>query len=309
MYHVGIIGSGPAGLTAAIYLSRGGIKTTLWSGSEPGGQLTLTTEVENYPGFGTPVLGSVLMQEMMKQAQACGTVILSDTVFDFKQEQKKFIVQTHYDDTVCDALIIATGAKAQWLGLESEERFRGYGVSSCAVCDGRFFKDRVVAVIGGGNTAAEEAIYLSNQCSQVLLIHRREQLRAEKILQNRIFEKPNIRVLWNHVLEEVVGIESPYKQVTGISVRNVVSQHFHQLEVNGVFIAIGHKPETHWMHGKIELDERGYIVCPPGNTKTSIPGVFAAGDVMDSVYRQAVTAAGFGCMAALEAVNFLETEN
>ncbi|ETZ04536.1 MULTISPECIES: thioredoxin-disulfide reductase [Holospora] len=307
-YHIGIIGSGPAGLTAAIYIARGGFKTTVWAGSDPGGQLKLTTEVENYPGFSSPVLGSVLIKEMTEQAKACGAVILSEEVLDFKAEEKKFVVQTYQSNALCDALIIATGAKAQWLGLESEEKFRGYGVSSCAVCDGRFFKERSVAVIGGGNTAVEEALYLSHQCSQVLLIHRRDQLRAEKVLQTRLFARPNVRILWSHTLEEILGEQSPYKHVTGIVVRDVICQQTKQLDMDGVFIAIGHKPETHWMHGKVELTSKGYIACRSGSAKTSLSGVFAAGDVMDSVYRQAVTAAGFGCMAALDAMNFLEAQ-
>ena len=307
MGRIGIIGSGPSGLTAAIYTARGGIETVVWAGSEPGGQLTLTTEVENYPGFPKPVLGPTLIEDMTAQAKACGAVILLEEIIDFQRQENSFSLQGTQKAYTCDALIIATGAKAQWLGLESETYFRGYGVSSCAVCDGRFFKGRTVAVVGGGNTALEEALYLSHQCSQVVLIHRRHSLRGEKILQNRLFKTPNIRVIWNHVLEEVLGTISPYKHVTGIKLRAVDSNNVQHVDVEGVFIAIGHKPETHWMHGKLELDAQGYILCRNNSTQTSCPGVFAAGDVMDSVYRQAVTAAGFGCMAALDAMNFLET--
>ncbi|PPE04221.1 thioredoxin-disulfide reductase [Holospora curviuscula] len=306
MRHIGIIGSGPAGLTAAIYAARGGVKATVWAGPEPGGQLMLTTEVENYPGFKKAVLGPALMEEMTEQAKACGAEIITEEIMNFEKKEKKIILQGTHQYYECDALIISTGAKTQWLGLESEAYFRGYGVSSCAVCDGRFFKDRSVAVVGGGNTAVEEALYLSNQCSQVILVHRRHQLRAEKVLQKRLFTTPNVRIMWNHVLEEVLGVRSSHKYVTGIKLRDLESNVLQQVDVDGVFIAIGHKPETHWMHGKLKLDPQGYILCSKGSTHTSCLGVFAAGDVMDAVYRQAVTAAGFGCMAALDAMNFLE---
>lgn len=305
--HIGIIGSGPAGLTAAIYAARGGFKTTVWAGPEMGGQLTLTTEVENYPGFKAPILGPELMDNMLQQANACGAVVMQEEIVDFSVlPQDKIQVQSHKNTYVCDALIVATGARAQWLNLASESQFRGYGVSSCAVCDGRFFKGRTVAVIGGGNTAVEEAIYLSNLCANVILVHRRDTLKAEHILQDRLMRTENVRILWNHIVEEVLGVEEPYLHVTGLRVRQTHSSVLQDIAVDGVFIAIGHKPETHWMHGKLALTPQGYIQCAPGKTNTSIPGIFAAGDVMDDVYRQAVTAAGFGCMAALDAMHFLE---
>lgn len=304
--HIGIVGSGPAGLTAAIYAARGGFRTTLWTGPEPGGQLTLTTEVENYPGFRLPVLGPKLIEDMTEQAKACGAVLIEEDILDFVLMDSMVSVKSHQNQYTCDALIIATGARAQWLGLESEHEFRGYGVSSCAVCDGRFFKDKRVAVVGGGNTAVEEALYLSHMCTEVTLIHRRNELRAERVLQDRLFNTTNIRVLWNHAIEEILGEQNPYKHVTGIRARDVHTHKHQEFYADGLFIAIGHKPETHWMHGKIDLTPEGYIQCPPGKTTTSLPRIFAAGDVMDSTYRQAVTAAGFGCMAALDAMHFLE---
>ncbi len=305
--HIGIIGSGPAGLTAAIYAARGGFKTTVWAGPEAGGQLTLTTEVENYPGFKVPILGPELMENMLQQAKSCGVVVMQEEIIDFSLlAQERFEVQSHKNNYMSDALIVATGARAQWLNLESETRFRGYGVSSCAVCDGRFFKDRTVAVIGGGNTAVEEAIYLSNICANVILVHRRNTLRAEQVLQDRLMRTDNVRIMWDHAVEEVLGVHEPYLHVNGLRLRHVHSHVVQEVALEGVFIAIGHKPETHWMHGKLALTPQGYIQCAPGKTTTSIPGIFAAGDVMDDVYRQAVTAAGFGCMAALDAMHFLE---
>ncbi len=274
-------------------------------GLQPGGQLTITTEVENYPGFAEPVQGPWLMEQMAKQAENCGAELLFDLVTRVDLSARPMVAETDGGLTVtCDSLVIATGAVARWLGLDSERRFQGHGVSACATCDGFFFRGKDVAVVGGGNTAVEEALYLANMCRSVTLIHRRDQLRAERILQERLLANPKVRVLWDHVVDEILGEEEPLR-VTGVRVRNVKSGALSTLEVEGVFIAIGHDPATQLFRGQLEMDAEGYIATAPDSTRTSVPGVFAAGDVQDKIFRQAVTAAGTGCMAALEAERYL----
>ncbi len=300
-----IIGSGPAGCTAAIYAARAGLAPLMIQGLQPGGQLTITTEVENYPGFAEPVQGPWLMEQMAKQAENCGAELLFDLVSRVDLSRRPMVAETDGGLTVtCDSLVIATGAVARWLGLDSERRFQGHGVSACATCDGFFFRGKDVAVVGGGNTAVEEALYLANMCRSVTLIHRRDQLRAERILQERLLANPKVRVLWDHVVDEILGEEEPLR-VTGVRVRNVRTGALSTLEVEGVFIAIGHDPATQLFRGQLEMDAEGYIATAPDSTRTSVPGVFAAGDVQDKIFRQAVTAAGTGCMAALEAERYL----
>lgn len=302
-----IIGSGPAGCSAAIYAARAGLEPILVHGIQPGGQLTITTDVENYPGFAEIIQGPFLMEQMIKQAEHVGTKIINDHISKVDLLTSPFIA--HGSNTYeAESIIICTGAQAKWLGLPTEQKFQGFGVSGCATCDGFFFKNRKVAVIGGGNTAVEEALYLTNHASHVYLVHRRDELRAEKILQKRLFASPKVEVLWNHELEEVVGTENP-KSVNGIVLRNNITKELKGLEVEGVFIAIGHKPNTDLFKGTINIDEEGYIITSPNSTKTNIPGVFAAGDVQDKVFRQAITAAGTGCMAALEAQKYLQVKH
>ncbi|RED54003.1 thioredoxin-disulfide reductase [Aestuariispira insulae] len=300
-----IIGSGPAGYTAAIYAARANMQPTMVAGLQPGGQLTITTEVENYPGFADVIQGPWLMEQMRGQAENVGTNIVYDIIMDVDFTTRPFRA-TGDSGTVytADSVIISTGAQARWLGLDSEQKFQGFGVSACATCDGFFYRGKEVAVIGGGNTAVEEAIYLTNHADKVTLIHRRDELRSEKILQDRLFKNPKIEVIWDTVLEEIVGDENPLG-VTGLRLKNVKSGEESLLNVDGVFIAIGHKPSTEVFQGKIDMDDDNYILVKPGTTSTNIPGVFAAGDVTDKVYRQAVTAAGMGCMAALEAEKFI----
>jgi len=300
-----ILGSGPAGYTAAIYAARAMLEPILIQGIQPGGQLTITTEVENYPGFGEVIQGPWLMEQMQAQAENVGTVLISDHVAKVDLSERPFrLVGDGGETYTADALIIATGAQARWLGLASEEKFQGFGVSACATCDGFFYRGKEVAVIGGGNTAVEEALFLTKFASKVTLVHRRAELRAEKILQNRLLENDKIQIAWNSVLDEVVGTDEP-KGVTGARLRNVASGEISELPVDGVFIAIGHKPSTELFTGQLEMRANGYIETAPGSTATSVPGVFAAGDVTDETYRQAVTAAGLGCMAALDAERFL----
>ena len=300
-----ILGSGPAGLTAAIYAARAGLEPMLVHGLQPGGQMTITTDVENYPGFADVIQGPWLMEQMEKQAGSVGTVFHQDIVTEVDLKALPFRCQGDTGDVYTgDTLIICTGAQAKWLGLESEQKLQGFGVSACATCDGFFYRDRPVAVVGGGNTAVEEALYLTNFASKVTLIHRRDGLRAEKILQKRLFANAKIEMLWDHVLDEIVGDSEP-PSVTGARVRNVKSGDTSDLAVDGVFIAIGHKPQTELLAGQLEMDDEGYLATRADSTATAIPGVFAAGDVQDHVYRQAVTAAGTGCMAALEAEKFL----
>ncbi|MCF8495691.1 MAG: thioredoxin-disulfide reductase [Alphaproteobacteria bacterium] len=301
-----IIGSGPAGYTAAIYAARANLAPLLVTGMEPGGQLMITTDVENYPGFADVIQGPWLMEQMKAQAVHMGTVMIIDYInkVDFSARPFKAWGESGALYTA-DAVILATGAKARWLGLDSEKIFRGRGVSACATCDGFFFKGQEVAIVGGGNTAAEEALFLTNFCSKVTLIHRRDSLKAEKILQDRIFKNPKIEMLWDTAIEEIVGNE---KGMTGLRLKNVKTGAEFSLNAQGLFVAIGHDPATDVFRGHLAMDAAGYIATAPDSTATSIPGVFAAGDVADHVYRQAVTAAGMGCMAALEADRFLAAQ-
>lgn len=300
-----IIGSGPAGLSAAIYAARASLEPTLIHGMQPGGQLTITTDVENYPGFAKTIQGPWLMQEMEQQAEHVGTKMVHDYVEKVDLKNKPFKAYTSSGDVYeANSIIISTGAQAKWLGLDSEQEFQGFGVSGCATCDGFFFKGKKVAVVGGGNTAVEEALFLTNHASKVYVIHRRDAFRAEKILQERLFANDKIEVIWDHTLEEVVGEKDP-KAVTGIKVKNVKDGEIKDIKCEGVFIAIGHKPNTDMFKDQVKMDEEGYILTAPDSTETNIPGVYAAGDVQDKIYRQAVTAAGTGCMAALQADKFL----
>ena len=300
-----ILGSGPAGATAAIYAARAMLKPVMIAGIQPGGQLTITTEVENYPGFAQAVQGPWLMEQMQAQAEHVGTKLIQDTIAAVDLAHRPFALTgdsgTRY---TADALIVATGASAKWLGLPSEDKFQGFGVSACATCDGFFFRGKKVAVVGGGNTAVEEALFLTNFADKVTLIHRRGELRADKTNQQRLHEHPKVHVLYDTVIEEVLGTEQP-RSVTGIRTRNAASGQIGTLEVDGLFIAIGHSPATELFKGQLDMDAEGYLLTAPDSTRTSVPGVFAAGDVKDKVFRQAVTAAGMGCMAALEAERFL----
>jgi thioredoxin reductase (NADPH) len=300
-----ILGSGPAGYTAAIYAARAMLEPVVIQGNQPGGQMTITTDVENYPGFAEVVQGPWLMEQMQTQAAHVGTEIVMDHISKVELARRPFRLEGDSGDTYsCDALIIATGAQARWLGLPSEEKYKGYGVSACATCDGFFFKGKEVVIFGGGNTAVEEALFLTNFASKVTLVHRRDSFRAEKIMQERLFKNPKIEVVWNSVLHEVAGTDDP-KTVTGVKLKNVKTGKVSPLRVDGVFIAIGHEPATQLFKGQLEMKASGYLVTEPDSTRTSIPGVFAAGDVKDEVFRQAVTAAGMGCMAALEAERYL----
>ncbi|HVM78287.1 MAG TPA: thioredoxin-disulfide reductase [Stellaceae bacterium] len=304
-----IIGSGPAGYTAAIYAARANLKPILVQGIQPGGQLTITTDVENYPGFADVIQGPWLMEQMQKQAEHVGTTVIMDLIVKADLSKRPFVCVGDSGDTyVGEALVICTGAQARWLGIPSEEKFRGYGVSACATCDGFFFRGKEVVVIGGGNTAVEEAIYLTNHATKVTLIHRRDALRAEKILQDRLFANPKIDVIWNHVVEEILGEQGPPPRVTGVRLRDVTIGAQREVPCTGFFVAIGHTPVTELFKGQLRLDEGGYILTRPDSTATDIPGVYAAGDVKDKIFRQAVTAAGLGCMAALEAEKFLAAE-
>ena len=297
-----IVGSGSAGLTAAIYAARAGLNPLVLTGIQPGGQLTITTDVENYPGFADIIQGPWLMEEMQKQAQNVGARINFDLVDKTKFNKTPFEIITDSGKTIfTDSVIIATGAQAKWLGIKGEEKFNGKGVSACATCDGFFFKNKDVAVIGGGNTAVEEALYLSNICNSVTLIHRREELRAEKILQQRLFAKKNVNIMWNKNVTEIIGDQNG---VNAINLLDNISKKNSIYKINGMFVAIGHDPATQAFNDSIDLDSEGYIISTE-NTKTSVDGVFAAGDCVDKIYRQAVTAAGMGCMAALDAEKWL----
>ncbi|PPR77134.1 MAG: Thioredoxin reductase [Alphaproteobacteria bacterium MarineAlpha2_Bin1] len=295
-----ILGSGPAGLSAAIYCSRANLQPLLIHGIQPGGQMTITTDVENYPGFEDVIQGPWLMEQMQKQAQKVGTKFINDNIssVDFSQKPFKCFGDSG-NKYVSDIIIISTGAQASWLGLDSEEKYKGFGVSACATCDGFFFKEKNVAVIGGGNTAVEEALYLTNHARKVTLIHRRNELRAEKILQERLYNNDKIEIIWDTVVEEVIGSENPLS-VEKIKLKNLLTQDTTYLNISGLFIAIGHIPNTGLFKDFIKMDNAGYIITKPDSTKTNIDGIFAAGDVQDSIFRQAVTAAGTGCMAALE---------
>jgi thioredoxin reductase (NADPH) len=303
-----VLGSGPAGYTAAIYAARAGLQPILIQGITPGGQLTTTTDVENYPGFRDVIQGPWLMEEMQVQAEHVGTKVIWDHIAEVDITSRPFRLAgdngTHY---FADALVIATGAQAKYLGLPSEEHMKGRGVSACATCDGFFYRGKKVAVIGGGNTAVEEALYMTNHSHDVTLIHRRDSLRAEKILQDRLFANPHINVIWDSEVAEFVGGGDP-EALVGLDIKNKLTGETNRLEVEGAFVAIGHKPATELFVGKLELDGDGYIQVEPGTTRTNVPGVFACGDVMDKIYRQAVTAAGTGCMAALDAEKYLAAQ-
>jgi len=301
-----IIGAGPAGYTAAIYAARANLHPIQLLGPQPGGQLTITTDVENYPGFKDVIQGPWLMDQMNAQAAHVGTDMRFESVETVDFSKRPFVVTTDTPTTyTADTVIIATGAQAKWLGLDSELHFRGYGVSGCATCDGFFFKDKKVAVIGGGNSAVEEAIYLTNHCAHVTLIHRRDHLRAEKIAQDRLFKNPKISVLWDTVVEEFTGNDQPVRSLTGLKLKNLKTQEVINQPFDGAFVAIGHTLMSTPFKDQLKCDHEGYILTTPGSTATSIPGVFAAGDVQDKIFRQAVTAAGQGCMAALEAEKLL----
>ena len=300
-----IIGSGPAGYTAAIYAARAMLEPTLVQGLQPGGQLTITTDVENYPGYGDVIQGPWLMEQMQEQAKNVGTNIINDIIksVDFKCKPFKAISESGTEYTA-DSVIISTGAQARWLGLDSEKKFQGYGVSACATCDGFFFKEKKVAVIGGGNSAVEEALYLTNFASKVYLVHRRDELRAEKILQDRLFKNEKVECVWDSELKEIVGDEDPLN-VKSINIKNTKTNETTSIKLDGVFVAIGHDPATQIFRDQVEMDADGYIITKPDSTLTNVEGVYAAGDVKDKIYRQAVTAAGMGCMAALEAEKYL----
>jgi thioredoxin reductase (NADPH) len=300
-----IIGSGPAGYTAAIYAARAMLEPVLIQGIQPGGQLTITTDVENYPGFADVIQGPWLMEQMQKQAEHVGTKIVTDHVTKLDLSHRPFRLDCDSGDVyLAETVVLATGAQARWLDLPAEQKFKGYGVSACATCDGFFYKNKEVLVIGGGNTAVEEALFLTNFAAKVTVVHRRDSFRAEKILQDRLFKNPKIDVLWDTALEDVVGSEDPLK-VKGVVLRNIKTGAKSERSVDGVFIAIGHTPSTELVVGQLEMKPSGYVATAPHSTATSVPGVFAAGDIADDVYRQAVTAAGLGCMAALEAERFL----
>ena len=300
-----IIGAGPAGYTAAIYAARAGLEPVLVAGLQPGGQLMITTDVENYPGFEQAIQGPWLMEQMQKQAEHVGTRVIHDLIMSVDFTRRPFHCTGDAGDIyLADTVVIATGAQARWLGLPSEARLQGAGVSACATCDGFFYRGKRVAVIGGGNTAVEEALYLTHHAERVTLIHRRDSLRAEKILQRRLFEHPKIDLIWDSAVEEVLGAGQP-EVVAGVRLRNVRTGAEQRLDVDGVFVAIGHRPNTSVFRGHVALDDEGYVLTRPGLTQTSVPGVFAAGDVQDKQWRQAITAAGTGCIAALEAERYL----
>lgn len=300
-----ILGSGPAGYTAAIYAARANLKPILVKGLQPGGQLTITTDVENYPGFADPIQGPWLMEQFQAQAQNVGTEMYDDTIIEADLSKRPFVLKGDSGTVYTgDTLVISTGASARWLGLESEQKFQGFGVSACATCDGFFYRGKEICVVGGGNTAVEEALYLTNFAEKVYLIHRRDSLRAEKILQDRLEKNEKIEMVWDSVIDEIVGDSEPLG-VTGVKVRNVKTDEVSTLPVHGAFIAIGHDPNTGLFKDQLEMDDENYIVTKPDSTLTSVAGVYAAGDVQDKVYQQAVTAAGTGCMAALEAERFL----
>jgi thioredoxin reductase (NADPH) len=300
-----IVGSGPAGYTAAIYAARAMLDPILIQGIQPGGQLTITTDVENYPGFADVIQGPWLMEQLEKQAAHVGTKIVTDHVTKVELGSRPFRLTCDSGDVYfADTLILATGAQARWLGIASEEKFKGFGVSACATCDGFFYRGKKVVVVGGGNTAVEEALFLTNFASEVTVVHRRSSFRAERILQERLFKNPKISVIWDSVVDEIGGIENPNK-VTSVRLKNVKTGKLSELAADGVFIAIGHTPATELVAGQLKMKPTGYVEIAPHSTATSVPGVFAAGDVADETYRQAVTAAGLGCMAALEAERFI----
>ncbi len=300
-----IIGSGPAGYTAAVYAARAMLKPIMVSGMEPGGQLTTTTDVENYPGFAEVIQGPWLMEQMRDQAKAVGTEMIEDHIASVNLQTKPFeAIGDGGQKYTADSIIISTGAQARWLNIESEQKYRGFGVSACATCDGFFFKDKTVAVVGGGNAAVEEAMFLTKFASKVQLIHRRDSLRAEKMLQSKLMANKKIEIIWDSVVQEVIGDNDP-KNVKGLKIKNVKTNKIDELKIDGLFVAIGHDPATQLFKDQLEMDKEGYLTTKSDSTETNIPGVFAAGDVKDKIFRQAVTAAGMGCMAALEAEKFL----
>jgi len=303
------LGSGPAGYTAAIYAARAMLKPILVHGSEPGGQMTVTTDVQNYPGYADVIQGPWLMDQMKDQAKAVGTDMIQDHIKKVDLSQRPFkVIGDSGQEYTGDSIIISTGAQARWLNLKSEQKYRGFGVSGCATCDGFFFKDKEVAVIGGGNAAVEEAIFLTKFATKVRLIHRRNKLRAEKMLQKKLMENKKIEIIWDTVLEEVIGNKNP-KGVTAIKIKNVKTNKITEIKLHGLFIAIGHDPATSLFKGQLDMDKEGYLITKPDSTATNMPGVFAAGDVKDKIFRQAVTAAGMGCMSALEVEKFLSKQN
>ncbi|MFZ1813836.1 MAG: thioredoxin-disulfide reductase [Rhizobiaceae bacterium] len=301
-----IIGSGPAGYTAAIYAARAMLKPVLIAGLEQGGQLMITTEVENYPGYAEPVMGPWMMEQMLKQAQHVGAEIINDHIVEADIASRPFRLKGDSGRIYTgDTLIICTGAKARWLGIESEQKFMGFGVSACATCDGFFYRGKEVIVVGGGNSAVEEALYLSNLASKVTVVHRRDSFRAEKILQERLFARANVEIIWNTTLEEILGKDGMPPSVTGARLRNTVTSAVTEMKIDGIFVAIGHAPQTELFEGKLKKKKSGYLWTAPDSTQTEVPGVFAAGDITDDKFRQAVTAAGMGCMAALEAEKYI----
>tara|TARA_B110001454_G_scaffold206017_1_gene216080 strand:+ start:1992 stop:2921 length:930 start_codon:yes stop_codon:yes gene_type:complete len=302
-----IIGSGPAGYTAAIYAARAMLQPTIIQGIQPGGQMTITTDVENYPGYGDVIQGPWLMEQMEAQARNVGTKIVNDMIKSVELEKRPFVATSENGDIyTADSIIISTGAQARWLGLKSEQQFQGYGVSACATCDGFFFKEKEVVVVGGGNTAVEEALFLTSFASKVHLVHRRDSLRAEKILQDRLLNHKKINCIWNNEVEEIYGEDNP-PNVQGVKLKSTIDGSITDLKVDGVFVAIGHDPATSIFKDKVKMDDEGYIITKPDSTLTSVEGVYAAGDVKDKTFRQAVTAAGMGCMAALEAEKYISS--
>ncbi|WP_169543029.1 thioredoxin-disulfide reductase [Sneathiella aquimaris] len=300
-----IIGSGPAGCTAAIYAARASLNPIMVHGIQPGGQLTITTDVENYPGFADPIQGPWLMEQMEAQAKNVGTEIHNDVITNVDTSKRPYVATADSGATyIAESIIISTGAAAKWLGLPSEEKYMGFGVSACATCDGFFYRQKEVLVVGGGNTAVEEALYLTNHADKVTIVHRRDQFRAEKILVDRLHKNPKIDVIWDHVLEEILGEEDPFG-VVAARLKNTKTGELRDISVHGVFIAIGHSPNTDLFKGKLDMDDEGYLITAPDSTATNLPGIYACGDVQDKIYRQAVTAAGTGCMAALEAERFI----
>ncbi len=306
-----IIGSGPAGYTAAIYAARAMLEPVMIQGLQPGGQLTITTDVENYPGFADVIQGPWLMDQMKAQAEHVGTRIINDLIVNVDFDRRPFVLTSDSGEVyTADSVIIATGAQAKWLGLPSEQKFQGFGVSACATCDGFFYRNKEVLVVGGGNTAVEEALFLTNFASKVILIHRRNEFRAERILQDRLFANPKVEVIWDHAIDEILGqSDGIASNVTGVRLKHAQTGATQEVQADGVFIAIGHAPSSELFQGQLETKQGGYLVVKPGTTATNVEGCYAAGDVTDDVYRQAVTAAGMGCMAALEAVRFLAEED
>lgn len=304
-----ILGSGPSGCTAAIYTARAGLKPMLIRGMQPGGQMTITHEVENYPGFASVIEGPWLMDQFQKQAENCGTEMVQDYIKEVNVKEKPFTLKGDSGTTyTCDSLIISTGASAKWLGLEGETKFNGKGVSACATCDGAFYRGQDVVVVGGGNTAMEEAMYLAGICNKVIMVHRRDEFRGEVVLRDRVKRTENIEIVWDSTVEEILGTEGPLGGVTGVRLKNVKTGETQEKNCHGFFVAIGHKPNTDIFKDQLDMDETGYLTVEKGTVNTNVKGVFAAGDVADPIYRQAVTAAGMGCMAALDTIRYLEGE-